>query len=84
MIEALRKRLLYKSTHRGMKETDKILGGFALQELGNLSEDLLHDFDILLDVPDVDLLNWILSRETVPEVFDSEIIKLIKEFKENL
>jgi len=84
MVEALRKRLLYKSTHRGMKETDKILGGFALQELGNLNENLLNDFDTLLDVSDNDLLSWILSKEIVPKAFDNEIFRRIVKFKENI
>jgi len=67
-----------------MKETDKILGGFAQQELENLSEDLLNELDVLLDVSDNDLLNWMLSKETVPEAYDNEIFWLIVKFKENI
>ena len=83
-METLRKRIFFKATHRGMQETDKIIGGFAEQELKNLSEDLLYDFDKLLDVPDVDLLNWVLGREVVPRSFDNRIFQLIVEFKESL
>ena len=56
-----------------MQETDKIIGGFAEQELDKLSLDHLRDFDKLLDVPDVDLLNWILGKEDVPKLFDNQI-----------
>ena len=83
-METLRKRIFYKATHRGMQETDKIIGGFAEQELEKLSKDYLYDFDKLLDVPDVDLLNWILGNEEVPESFDNEIFRLIIVFKESL
>ena len=83
-METLRKRIFYKATHRGMQETDKIIGGFAEQELEKLSKDYLYDFDKLLDVPDVDLLNWILGNEEVPESFDNEIFRLIVVFKESL
>ena len=83
-METLRKRIFYKATHRGMQETDKIIGGFAEQELEKLSKDYLYDFDKLLDVPDVDLLNWILGNEAVPESFDNEIFRLIVVFKESL
>ena len=83
-METLRKRIFYKATHRGMQETDKIIGGFAEQELEKLSKDFLYDFDKLLDVPDVDLLNWILGNEAVPESFDNEIFRLIVVFKESL
>ena len=82
-METLRKRIFYKATHRGMQETDKIIGGFAEQELEKLSKDYLYDFDKLLDVPDVDLLNWILGNEAVPESFDNEIFRLIVVFKES-
>ena len=84
VMETLRKRLLDKATHRGMQETDKLIGGFAEQELGNLSEELLHAFDLLTDVPDADLLNWILGREAIPEAYDNEIMGLIIKFKESL
>ncbi|MBT3915611.1 MAG: succinate dehydrogenase assembly factor 2 [Rhodospirillaceae bacterium] len=83
-METLRKRLFYKATHRGMKETDRLLGGFAMQELANLSEELLHEFDILMDAPDADLLNWILGREDIPKDYDTEIMGLIIKFKESL
>ena len=83
-METLRKRLLYKANHRGMQETDKIIGGFAVQELANLSEAQLHEFDTILDVPDVDLLSWILAREPIPEAYDNEIMGLLIKFKEGL
>ena len=83
-METTRKRLLYKATHRGMQETDKLIGGFAEQELANLSEALLHDFDVMLDVPDADLLNWILGREAIPEAYNNEIMSLLIKFKEGL
>ncbi len=83
-METLRKRLRYKATHRGMKETDRLLGGFAEQELANLSAELLGEFDILMDAPDADLLNWILGREAIPEAYDTEIMGLIIKFKESL
>ena len=83
-METLHKRLLYKATHRGTQETDKLIGDFAEQELANLREDLLHDFDLLMDAPDTDLLNWILGREAIPEAYDNEIMELIIKFKESL
>ena len=83
-METVRKRILYKATHRGTQEADKIIGGFAQLELKNLSEDHLHDFDKLLDVSDVDLVNWILGRQSVPKIFDNQIFKLIVNYKESL
>jgi antitoxin CptB len=84
VMETLRKRLLYKARHRGMQETDKLIGGFAEQEIDNLSEELLHVFDLVLDVPDIDLLNWILGREAIPDAYDNKIMELLIKFKESL
>ncbi len=83
-METLRKRLLYKATHRGMQETDKLIGGFAVLEMENLSESLLHDLDVLLDVPDADLLDWILGRDAIPDAYDNKIMGMIIKFKERL
>ena len=42
--EQRRKRLLYQSTHRGTKEADLIIGGFALAHISTLSADQLSNF----------------------------------------
>jgi len=83
-MKTLRKRILYKATHRGMKEIDRILGGFAEEKLEGLSDQLSRDFDKLLDVSDADLLNWILGRDDVPKPFNNEIFQLIIKYKESL
>ena len=56
-----------------MHEMDKIFSKFLDRELENLDRDLLNDFDKLLDETDIDLLNWILGRDEVPEQFDKII-----------
>ena len=84
MVEKLRKRLIYKATHRGMKETEKILGGFARCELEELSEDLLDQFDNFLDLSDSDILNWVLYPENVPDEYDSDIFRLLIAFKDKI
>tara|TARA_B100001142_G_C13777917_1_gene439879 strand:- start:228 stop:479 length:252 start_codon:yes stop_codon:yes gene_type:complete len=83
-METLRKRIFYKATHRGMRETDKIFGEFLIKNLNSLDKNLLGDLDKLLDLADVDLLNWILGREEVPKEFDNEIFRLLVSFKESL
>ena len=61
-MNATRKRLLYKATHRGTKEADKIIGGYAEACLDAMTEDVLASFDRLLDESDHALLNWIMGR----------------------
>ena len=79
-MNQFRKRLLYKATHRGMKEADRLIGDFALARIGILSESQLTSFDLLLDESDNDLLKWIMEREEVPEWVDSNLITEIINF----
>jgi len=83
-MDATRKRLLYKATHRGMKETDKIIGGYGEVRLGSMTEDELAAFDRLLDEPDNDLLNWIMGRDEAPGHVDSALLQEIISFKDGL
>ena len=79
-MDNFRKRLLYKASHRGMKEADRLIGDFALARIGILSESQLTSFDLLLDEPDNDLLKWIMEREEVPEWVDLNLITEIINF----
>ena len=82
-MDDFRKRLLYKASHRGMKEADRLIGDFALARIDILSESQLTSFDLLLDESDNDLLKWIMEREEVPEWVDSNLItKIINFYKE--
>ena len=73
-MDEFRKRLLYKASHRGMKEADRLIGNFALARIGALSESQLNSFDLLLDESDSDLLKWIMKIEQVPGRVDSKLI----------
>ena len=52
--------------------------------MGSLNEELLNEFDQLLDVPDVDLVNWVLEREPASKEYNNNILQRIKIFKESL
>jgi antitoxin CptB len=53
--ESRRKRAIYRAHHRGTKEMDLILGGFADAELSRLSDDELAAFELLLALPDPEI-----------------------------
>ncbi len=79
--EQRRKRLLYQSTHRGTKEADLIIGGFALAHISTLSADQLSNFEALLAESDPDLMSWIGNQIRPPIVHDNNVLKMIKNFK---
>lgn len=79
-----RKRLLYQSRHRGTKEADLILGGFALAHMSSLTQDQFARFEALLEESDPDLMSWIAGQSVPPPAHDNDVLKLIRSFKYQL
>lgn len=69
-----RKKLLFRSDHRGTKEMDVILGTFARDFLPNATDAEVQAYEDLLLESDPDLYNWISGREHVPEDQDNIIL----------
>ena len=66
-IENKRRRLIFRSAHRGIKEMDLIMGGFARAHVPDFTEDELCEYDTLLCNNDPDLYNWITKKEPAPK-----------------
>ena len=65
-IENKRKRLIFRSEHRGTKEMDIVMGSFARKNVPDFSEEELSLFDMILQENDPDLYNWLTRKEQVP------------------
>lgn len=76
-----RKRLLYQSRHRGMKEADLLIGSFAERHLPAMDARQLDAFERLLAEDDADLLDWAAARRPIPEELSSDVFGMIKNFK---
>lgn len=83
-MDARLKRLLYRARHRGMQETDLLLGRFAEHRLGELSVSQLDRFEELLDQSDNDLFDWITAKRAAPVVFDHDVLAMLKSFAKDL
>lgn len=70
-----RKKLLYRSLHRGCKETDLLLGKFAEKHIPNMSDGELKEWNTILDQTDSDIVSWVMGRMDVPEHLQSEVMK---------
>ena len=77
------KRLIYRASYTGMKETDLLLGQFAVRYLPDLSDDELTMFEALLDEGDPKILAWVQGDEEVPPKHQGRVIEMIKDFKIN-
>ncbi len=83
-VDDRRKRLLYRSAHRGMKEMDVLLGGYAHKCLCHMSSADLLDFEALMDESDNDLMNWIYEREPVPHESENAVLRKIINYQKTL
>ena len=79
-MEPRRKQLLFRSHHCGMKENDILLGRFADRYITELSDDLLDQFDALMQYNDIDVMNWIIGKTPVPADYANELMTLIQRF----
>ena len=82
--EITRKRLLWRAAHRGIKEMDIVVGGFAAARLAGMSTGELALFEILLEIPDQDLLAWATGQEPVPENWNSPLLQEMIGFRPEL
>jgi antitoxin CptB len=79
-LDLRRRKLLFRAWHRGMREMDLIMGGFADAKVAELGEHELGEFERLIEVPDHDLLAWITGEETVPPDFDTPLFRNLRDF----
>ncbi|MDH5748726.1 MAG: succinate dehydrogenase assembly factor 2 [Rhodospirillales bacterium] len=84
LLDPRRKRALYRSAHRGMQETDLLLGSFAQRHIAGLTGEQLSRFEALLDEGDNDLFNWISGKELPPPNHDHDVLNLLIQFKKSL
>jgi antitoxin CptB len=65
-VEIRRKRLLWRASHRGIREMDILVGGFARQSLAAMSAAELDEFEAVIAHPDNDLFDWLIRSVPVP------------------
>ncbi|MFP3025218.1 MULTISPECIES: FAD assembly factor SdhE [Wolbachia] len=76
-ISLLRRKLMYRSWHRGCKETDILLGHFALKYLDKFSLSELIEYEKIVDLDDYELYCYITRKKLLPPDLSSEVVDLI-------
>ena len=80
-LETRRKRLRFRSWHRGTQEMDLLIGSFADAHLESFDAEQLQRFEALLDVPEPVVYDWILGRQQPPSEFDHDVLRLLLAFE---
>ena len=61
-----RRRLLFRATHRGTAENGLMIGEFVRAQLDTMTEADIEALEALMDLPDVDLADWLTGRRPIP------------------
>jgi antitoxin CptB len=78
-LDARRRRLLYRATHRGTYENDILLGGFVRRHIGMMHESELTALEALLELPDNELGDWLTGRSPIPSEADTPMLRRIRD-----
>ena len=82
-IEQLKKKIIYRSSYRGTKEMDKLLGSFTKKYIDKLEIKDLVDLEKLLNFDDNNLYNYYINENTDIDFENNKVNYLFKNFKFN-
>ena len=83
-LEIRRKRLKYRSQHRGTKELDLLLGRFAAERLDALDPGQIDRFEALLEAPSPLVYAWVTGQDDPPPEQDNDVLYLLRDFVQRL
>ena len=79
-LDVRRRKILFRAWHRGTREMDLLMGRFADAMLAGMSEAELDELERLIELPDPDLLSWIMGEANAPADDDTTILRRLKAF----
>jgi antitoxin CptB len=79
-LDVRRRRLLFRSWHRGIREMDLVLGRFADALIGKLTDAELDEYERLLDVPDPQMFAYVNGAEKAPPEIDTALFRRLRDF----
>ena len=83
-LDPRRRKILFRAWHRGMREVDLLVGGFAEARLADLSEAELDDLEALMEAMDRDIFKWLIGEGAVPPEFDTSVFAKIQAFHKHV
>jgi antitoxin CptB len=70
-----RRRLFFRAHHRGTKEADLMVGGFVARHIQGFTEAELDELEAVLELPDVDLADWLAGRRPIPAEMETPMLR---------
>jgi antitoxin CptB len=79
-LDPRRRRLLFRSWHRGTREADLIMGRFADVHIEAFNDAELDQYEHLLDAIETDLLAWVTGVADIPKEHDTAMFRRVRDF----
>jgi antitoxin CptB len=79
--EILKKKIIYRSMHRGTKEMDLLLGNFVKKHIDELNAAELKDLEKLLFTEDKIIYKWYFEKNSDNTIPKTKVSTLLKNFK---
>jgi len=79
--EILRKKIIYRSMHRGTKEMDLLLGNFVKKYVNEFSIAELNDLEKLLFTEDEIIYKWYIEKNSKKLIPKTKVSIMLKNFK---
>ena len=79
--DILKKQIIYRSSHRGTKEMDLLLGNFAKKNINIFNDSELNDLNNLLQINDEILKKWYFQKNYKKLVPINKVSLMFKKFK---
>ena len=80
-IDLLRKKILYRSEYRGIKEMELLLNSFVKKHISDFSIVELKQLNDLLNFDDDNLFKWYLNKKVEIIIPNNKVSNLLKNFK---
>lgn len=75
-----RRKIKFRSWHRGMREMDLIMGRFADASVDAMSSEELDQYERLMEMPDPDLFACVLADGPPAADLDSPMLRRLRAF----
>lgn len=79
-LDPRRRKVLFRAWHRGMRETDLLMGRFADAQIATLTDAELDAFEELMEAADRDLLAWLTGERQVEPQHDTPVFRRLRAF----
>ena len=79
--EILKKKIIYRSMHRGTKEMDLLLGNFVKKHIYEFNDTELKDLAKLLIFEDEIIYNWYFKKNLSYVIPKTRVSLMLKHFK---